>query len=79
MPWDEWMSVPRISDRPGHNSHGNDDDQSRRLLTSVGGEDDYGSNLRLEGAVEVGEAFNIQHVHLWKEGELVYFYEFINS
>ena len=55
------------------------DDLSRRLLTSVGGEDDDGSNLRLEGAVEVGEAFDIQHVHLWKEGELVYFKEFINS
>ena len=45
------------------------DDKSRRLITSVGGEDDDGSNLWLEGAVKVGEAFDVQHVYLGQEGE----------
>ena len=33
-------------------------------LAPVGGEDDNGCERRLEGAVEVGEALNVQHVNL---------------
>ena len=33
-------------------------------LAAVGGEDDDGGDGGLEGAVEVSEALNVQHVHL---------------